>query len=146
MYGKPNFLIFLLRLSLGWLFFYSGLTKVMDKTWTAKPFLEAAKTWPELFGWLASPDNIGWVNLVNSWGQLLIGAALILGIFVGVAAFAGFLLMLLYYLPILDFPRVGEHGYLVDEHIIYALALVLLIRLRAGRFFGLSWFFGRSVF
>ncbi|MBI2506838.1 MAG: hypothetical protein HYW00_01740 [Candidatus Colwellbacteria bacterium] len=76
-------------------------------------------------------------NLLNEGGLTLIGAALILGIFVRLASLAGVVVMLLYYFPIVQFPRV-EHGFIVDEHIIYALALLVLSTSRAGKIWGLE--------
>lgn len=145
MHGKPKIFIFLLRVSLGWIFFYSGLTKILDKSWSSKGFLASAKTFPELFQWFASPQNLVWVDFVNKWGQLLIGTALILGVFIGLAGFFGALLMLLYYFPGLHFPFV-TNGFIVDEHIIYAIVFLLLVRLKAGRIFGLSSIFGRTTY
>jgi len=142
MYGRPKFLLFLLRVSMGWIFFYSGLSKILSGNWTAKAYLENAQTFSNLYAWFASPANIGWVDFVNQWGQLLIGAALILGVFVRSASFGGILLMILYYFPVLDFPAVGEHAFLVDEHVIYALVLMLLIRFKAGSFYSLRSPFG----
>jgi thiosulfate dehydrogenase [quinone] large subunit len=139
MYGlKGKFLIFLLRISMGWMFFYSGASKILNVHWSARDYLLDAKTFSNFFGWLALPQNIGWVNFANEWAQLLIGTALLIGIFVRPAAWGGVILMVLYYLPVLDFPRAGADGYIVDAHIIYALILLLLIRLRAGKHFGLS--------
>ncbi|MBI3070189.1 MAG: DoxX family protein, partial [Candidatus Levybacteria bacterium] len=48
---------------------------------------------------------------------------LILGVFVRLAALSGILLMLLYYLPILNFPYVGRGttSFLIDQHIIFIL-------------------------
>ena len=143
MYGKPKFIIFSLRLVMGWLFFYSGITKILDPDWTAAGLLQNASTFSGFFAWLASPKNITWINFLNEWGQLAIGVALILGVFVSYASFFGALMMGLYYLPGLDFPFV-EHGFLIDEHIIYALLFLLLIRLRAGRIYSISSLFGRN--
>jgi len=142
MYGKPKFITLLLRLSLGWVFFYSGLTKILNSDWTAKGYLEGAQTLGGFFTWLASPQNITWVNFLNEWGQLAIGVALILGVFVNYASFFGAAMVILYYFPVLDFPFV-ENGFLIDDHIIYALAFLLLIRLRAGRSYSIMSFFGR---
>ena len=146
MHSKPKFLIFFLRISLGWMFFYSGLTKILDAKWTAKGFLANAKTFPGLYDWFASPQNMAWVDFVNKWGQLAIGLALLLGVFVGFAAACGAAMMALYYFPGLKFPFVGADMVLIDEHIIYILALLLLIRLRAGKVFGLGSIFGRSLY
>lgn len=146
MHGKPKFLIFFLRVTLGWVFFYSGLIKILDKNWTSKGFLLSAKTFPGFYEWFASPQNLSWVDFVNKWGQMLIGAALILGVFVGLAAFFGAVLMALYYFPGLQFPYVANNLVLIDEHVIYALAFLLLARLRAGRVFGFNAFFGRTMY
>lgn len=130
--------LFLLRVSLGWLMFYAGITKLLNPAWSAAGYLQNAKTFSGLFAWFAQPSNIGWVNFVNEWGLTLLGVSLILGVFVRSSSIAGVALMLLYYFPVLEFPRVGTHSYLVDEHIVYALVLVFFAVLRAGRYFGLE--------
>jgi thiosulfate dehydrogenase [quinone] large subunit len=130
--------LFLLRISIGWLFFYAGITKVLDPSWTAKGYLMGAKTFPELFNFFLKPDILPIVNFLNQWGLLLIGVALILGVFMRTATVAGISLMILYYLPILNFPYPNTHSYIVDEHIIYALVLVVLLASGAGRAWGLQ--------
>ena len=78
------------------------------------------------------------VDFVNEWGLTLLGLSLIFGVFVQLSSILGAVLMLLYYLPILDFPYPNPYSYLVDEHIIYALVLLLFASLRAGRVWGLE--------
>lgn len=133
-----NISLFLLRVSMGWLFFYAGITKVLNPEWTAEGYLKAAKTFPELFNFFAAPGALPVVNLLNEWGLTLIGVALILGVFVRWAAWAGMALMVLYYLPILDFPYPNAHSYIVDEHIIYFFALWVLSAFGAGKVWGLG--------
>lgn len=128
----------LLRLALGWIFLYAGIIKVMDKGWSAAGFLAGAKTFPEFYAWFALPSNIAWVNLINEWGLILIGVSLIIGLWTRWSSLAGIVLMILYYLPGLNFPYVGEHSLLVDEHIIYILGLAIILAFRAGRYFGLD--------
>jgi thiosulfate dehydrogenase [quinone] large subunit len=144
MHKVQKITLLLLRLGLGWLFFYAGITKVLDPAWSAAGYLGQAQTFPSLFAWFASPAHIGWVNMVNEWGLTLIGAALIVGIFVRWASVAGIAFMALYYLPILSFPYAGEHSYIVDDHIIYMLALVVLAVFHAGRYWGLDGRMGRK--
>lgn len=127
--------VVLLRLLLGWLFLYSGLTKVLDPAWSAAGFLGGAENFSAIYGWFASAANIGWVDFLNEWGQLFIGLGLVFGTLTRMACFAGVLLMVLYYLPGLSFPYV-DHGFLVDSHIIYAAAFLLLANLRAGQYLG----------
>jgi thiosulfate dehydrogenase [quinone] large subunit len=127
----------LLRLALGWLFFYAGISKLTDPSWSAAGFLQTANTFPEFFRWFAMPQHITWVNLVNAWGLTLIGISLIAGACMRWAAYAGILLMALYYLPGLTFPYL-PHAYLVDEHVIYSLALLLLITTHANHIYGVD--------
>lgn len=130
--------LFLLRISLGWLFFYAGITKVLNSTWSAEGYLKSAKTFTGFYQWLASLSILPVTNFVNEWGLTLIGVSLILGIGVRFFSVFGAVLMLLYYLPILNFPYPNPHSFLVDEHIIYALVLLLFASLRAGRIWGLE--------
>lgn len=135
MKNKTSLLV--LRLAIGWFFLYSGFDKVMNPEWTAAGFLGSAKTFPAMFSWFSSASNIDWVNALNAWGQLFIGVGLISGTLVRLASWSGVLLMLMYYLPGLDFPHV-EHGFLVDDHVLYALVFFLLAEQRAGQYFGLD--------
>lgn len=130
--------IALMRIALGALFLYAGITKVLDPAWSAAGYLRAAKTFPELFGWFASPGNLGWVNFLNEWGLTLIGVALIFGAYVKWASWAAIGLQALYYLPILDFPYVGERSFIVDEHVIYAIAFLILIYGKAEEYWNLT--------
>lgn len=129
---------FLLRVALGILFFYAGITKLMNPNWSAAGYLKGAKTFPEFYQFLTSPDVIPVINFINEWSLTLLGVSLLLGIFVRLSSWFGALLMLLYYLPILKFPFIGTHSFLVDEHIIYIFSLLLLGSLRSGRFWGLE--------
>lgn len=129
-------LLLLLRLALGWFFLYSGATKVLDPSWSAAGYLKGAETFAFLYQFFASPQLLPIINIVNSWGQLLLGISLILGYYVRYSGVAGAILMLLYYIPILKFPFAGEHALLVDEHIIYALLLLYFSRAHTEPFFG----------
>lgn len=119
-------MLFLLRIGAGWFLFYAGITKVLDPSWTAAGYLSTAKTFPEFYSFLASPGVIDIVNPLNAWGLTLLGAALILGVLVRYAAPLAAILMLLYWFVVLDFPYPNSHAYIIDEHIIYALAFLVL--------------------
>ena len=126
-----------LRITVGWLMFYAGITKILDPNWSAAGYLNSAKTFSGFFQWLATPDILPFINFINEWGLTLLGVSLILGVFVRISSSLGAVLMMLYYFPILDFPYAG-HGFLVDEHIIYAAALLFLGSIHAGRYYGLE--------
>src|SRR3989338_1472306 len=123
--------LFLLRISMGWLMFYAGLTKIIDPGWSAAGYLNSAKTFPALYKWFASAEVLPLVNFVNEWGLTLLGVSLILGIGVRLASVLGAALMLMYYFPVLQFPVIPPHSYIVDDHIIYALVLVYFAAVKA---------------
>ncbi|OGH15675.1 MAG: hypothetical protein A3C22_00170 [Candidatus Levybacteria bacterium RIFCSPHIGHO2_02_FULL_37_10] len=133
-----NIYIFFLRISLGILFLYAGITKVVNPSWSAAGYLKGATTFPDFYNFLLQPEILPIINFINAWGLTLLGVSLILGIFVRLSSKLGALLMLLYYIPILKFPFVGTHSFLVDEHIIYIASLLLLGSAKAGRFLGLE--------
>ncbi len=129
---------FLLRITMGWMFFYAGITKVINPAWSAEGFLREAKTLPEFYEWLASPSVLPVVNFLNEWGLTLLGVSLMLGIMLRVSTTLGAVLMFLYYLVALDFPYPNTHAFIVDEHIIYIAALLSLSAVKAGRIWGLE--------
>ncbi|MEK7138266.1 MAG: hypothetical protein AAB787_02030, partial [Patescibacteria group bacterium] len=75
---------------------------------------------------------------INEWGLTLLGITLILGIFVRLSSVLGAILMFMYYFPILQFPYPNTHSFIVDEHIIYATALLFLAAIKSGRVWGLE--------
>lgn len=121
-----------IRLTLGWLMFYAGITKVLDPEWTSVGYLKGAKTFAGFYAWLTAPGVIDVVDVLNAWGLTLLGVSLILGLFVRLSSLLGAALMLLYWFPVLDFPWVA-HGFLVDDHVIYAAVLLHLAAVKAGR-------------
>ncbi len=133
-----------MRILLGWLFFYAGITKILDASWTATSFLESAKTFPGFYSLLAHPLAIGLINVVNEWGLTLLGLSLIFGFWVRLSSLLGAITMVLYYFAANSFPSV-PNGFLVDQHIIYAAILILFRYLDAGLYFGLDgWKAARS--
>lgn len=126
-----------LRLTLGWLFFYAGITKVLESSWSAAEYLNNAKAFTGFYGWLASPGILPVTSFVNEWGLTLLGVSLILGVGVRLASYLGAAMMILYWLP-LGLPHPNEHAYVVDDHVIYAAGLLVLAAMRAGRTFGLE--------
>jgi thiosulfate dehydrogenase [quinone] large subunit len=134
-----NVSLFLLRVGVGWLMFYAGITKVLNPVWSAEGYLRSAKTFPGFYQWLAGPGILPVINFVNEWGLTMLGVSLILGIAVRLSSVLGAVLMILYWFPVLQFPYV-EHGFLVDDHVVYALVLLYFAAVRAGRVWGLeSW-------
>src|SRR3989344_1942321 len=108
-------LLFLTRVAMGWLFLYAGFTKVINPDWSAAGYIGNAKTFSGFYNWFLRPDVLPLTNLINEWGLTLLGVSLIFGVLVRYSAVLGSLLMLMYYFPILDFPKAGANSFIVDD-------------------------------
>ena len=93
---------------------------------------------------MAHPAVLRVVDLLNVWGLVLIGLALLLGAFSRFAAVAGIVLLSLYYVaspPLVGLPSNGaaEGSYLiVNKNLVEILALCVVAAFPAGGFFGLE--------
>src|SRR5690606_34126364 len=109
---KTAFMWLIIRLYVGWAWFEAGWHKVNDAAWTGDQAGTAvtgfvrgalAKTGgehPDVQGWYANflqnvvLENAEIFGYLIAWGELLVGVALIVGLFVGIAAFFGLLMNL----------------------------------------------------
>ena len=124
------------RLSMGWIFIWSGFDKLITG-FSSEGFLVNASKGPlkDIFVDMGTSQTaLDVIDPLVIWGQILIGFSLILGLFTRVGAFFGALLMLMFYLPVL-YP---ENNPFMDEHIIYIGILALLGALGAGRILGID--------
>jgi thiosulfate dehydrogenase [quinone] large subunit len=149
-----------LRISTGFIFLWAFLDKTFGlhyatpsaRAWIhggspTKGFLSSVEVGP-FQSFFHSIAGDAWANWLFMLGLLGIGAALILGVGLRVAAVAGVIMLALMWLA--EFP-LAQHtsagaptmstNPIVDYHLIYAVVLVVLAETNAGRFWGL----GRSV-
>lgn len=129
-----------LRFIMGWVFLQAGIQKALDPTWGASGFLGGvAEANPFGFLWPLMTEMAA-VDPLVMYGQILIGLALLLGVFFRFAALMGGLQMVLFWMASLEggvmmgLP-VG-HGYVINSNIVYALILFGLGALNAGRIYG----------
>ena len=136
----------LARISLGWVFLWAFLDKAFGlgyATASKDAWIEGGSP---TFGFLSfgasgpfkgvynSMAGDAWADWLFMAGLLAIGLALILGVFVNLAAAAGAVLLLLMWTAVLP----PENNPVIDDHIIYALTLGLLACAGAGRWLGLG--------
>lgn len=133
----------IVRILLGWYMFFAGIEKVLDPAWTAKGFLLSAQTFPTLYAWFALPGNSWWVDPLNAWGITLVGVAFVLGVGIRAASWGGAALMILYYFPHYTLPFI-PHGFIVEYHIVFAAAFILIGLMPEARRFALSGFFKKT--
>jgi thiosulfate dehydrogenase [quinone] large subunit len=126
----------LLRLTMGWIFIYSGIDKLVTN-FSAAGFLVHSTQGP-LGGWFQDlGTNQAALDIINPlviWGQILIGITLTFGIFTRGGLFWGAVMVFLFYLS--QFPPATNP--FMDEHLVYIVVFALLGALGAGRIFGLD--------
>ncbi|WP_233204295.1 DoxX family membrane protein [Halegenticoccus soli] len=124
-----------LRVVLGWVFFYSGITKLFDPSWTASGYLQHAVPEANPFGGLWPVfATLPLVDVLVQWGLTLTGLGLLLGAFVRWNAFWAAFMMVMFWASSLPL----EHAIFVDEHIVYIAVLMGLVAFGAGRIGGLD--------
>jgi thiosulfate dehydrogenase [quinone] large subunit len=132
-------LILFFRLTMAWTFLYAASHQVFVPGWSVAGFLGSTKTFHAVYAPFTGPVIAPVLSFLVAYGHLLIGLSLLAGLMVRVSAAFGILLMLLYWTAHMDFPYISNaNNFLVDEHIVYAGVLVLLIVERAGHIFGLD--------
>ncbi|MFC7027775.1 DoxX family membrane protein [Halomicroarcula sp. GCM10025324] len=142
--------LFLMRIVMGWTLFQGGITKLVtymdgnpENNWTAAGFLAnavpAGNPFTGLFASMAGNPLIDWLNML---GLTLAGLALLLGAAVRFAAFWGAVMMIFYWMASLTGGLMAglpvAHGWVVDDHIVYAVLLFGLGAFGSGRILGLD--------
>lgn len=162
--ARQGFIWGLLRLALGWTFLWAFLDKLLalgfatgrnpetgridffgPDAWinSGSPtggFLEFGTKGPfaEFFQGLAGAFWVDWVYMLSMLG---LGVALILGIGVRLAGIAGAIWMGLFYAAGFIWP---QNNPLVDNHVIYAIVLLGIAHVGAGRWLGLGGWWSRT--
>jgi thiosulfate dehydrogenase [quinone] large subunit len=157
-----RYLLALTRISLGWVFLWAFLDKTFalgmetgknaetgavdrfgDAAWIhggspTEGFLKFAATGPfkGFYNDIAGAALTNWLFMLALAG---VGTALVLGVTMRLAAAAGALLLVMMWSVVLR----PENNPFMDDHLIYAMVIVLLALTSAGRTFGLGRFWER---
>jgi len=137
-----SMILTVLRLVIGWHLLYEGLSKLLVSDWTSAGYLSRSN-WilASFFRWLTEdPARLRAVDLLNVWGLILIGLALLCGFLPRLASFFGAVLLLLYYATFSPWYGIpGEnHYFVVSKVLIEVIALTLLMVFPAGSMFRLD--------
>jgi thiosulfate dehydrogenase [quinone] large subunit len=141
-----------LRVVMGWVLLQGGLTKLVtyldanpENNWTAAGYL--ANAIPEgnpFMGLFADMAGSGLVDILVMWGLTLTGIGLLLGAFVRWNAFWAAVMMMLFWAASLTGGLLQglplAHGWVVDDHVVYAMLLFGLGAIGAGRILGVDGF------
>ncbi|NIM89763.1 MAG: DoxX family membrane protein [Candidatus Aminicenantes bacterium] len=136
----------ILRLLIGWHFFYEGFVKLFNPYWSSAGFLlETQGIFKGLASSIvASPAALRVVDFLNVWGLILIGAGLILGCLTRAATLSGIFLLFLYYVfhpPLIGYTYATpvEGSYLiVNKILIETFALLVLLVFPTGGIIGID--------
>jgi len=132
-------LILFFRLAMAWTFLYAASHQVLVPGWSVAGFLDSTKTFHGIYSQFTGPGIAPVLSFLVGYGHLLIGLSLLVGLMVRISAVFGILLMLLYWTAHMDFPYISNtNNFVVDEHIVFAGVLVLLIVEHAGHVWGLD--------
>jgi len=145
--SKSNVLsitFFILRTVIGWHFLYEGIVKVSSSSWSAYGYLLNSRwIFTGFFNWIAeTPAILKIVDLLNVWGLVFIGLALLFGVFTRAAAILGITLLAFYYLATppfigMDFGVPVEGHYLiVNKNLIELVALIIFLVIPSSKIYG----------
>lgn len=136
----------LTRIAMGFIFFWAFIDKLFGLGFATKPesswlaggsptagFLGHATHGP-LASIFQNMAGQGWVDWLFMIGLLGIGLALLLGIGMRIAGYAGALLVLLMWSAALP----PANNPLLDEHVVYAFLFLAFTHMDAGKWFGLG--------
>jgi thiosulfate dehydrogenase [quinone] large subunit len=142
--------IVLMRIFIGWHFLYEGIVKIYSPDWTSFGYLASAQgPLKSVFSALTNQAVLPWVDMLNITALIVVGFALILGIFEKLGAFIGIGLLALYYLahPSLPgLPQIGVEGnyWFVNKNLIELVACLVLYQFPTGHYFGLKRIFNKN--
>lgn len=142
--------LFLLRIVMGWTLLQAGITKLItyldldpENNWTAAGFLQHAI--PEgnpLMGTWQGMAGGPLIDVLVIWGLTLTGLGILLGAVLRWNAFWGAVQMLFFRAASLEGGPASRlplaHGWVVDDHIVYAVLLFGLGAFGAGRILGVD--------
>ena len=137
-----GYAIVALRIVMGWVLFQGGITKVLDPSFTAAGYLTNLPEGNPFIGFFGSMAGNSVIDGLVAWGLTLTGIGLMAGALTRWCAFWGAVMMLFFWaasltggiaqgLPI-------AHGWVVDDHIVYAALLFGLGAIGAGRILGVD--------
>jgi thiosulfate dehydrogenase [quinone] large subunit len=145
-----GYAIIALRVVMGWTLFQGGVTKLVTyldadpaNNWTAAGFLNNAipegNPFVGMWGTMAGSPLI---DALVMWGLTLTGLGLIVGALVRWNAFWGAVMMLFFWAASLQGGLLAglplAHGWVVDDHLVYAALLFGLGAIGAGRILGVD--------
>ena len=145
-YSKNQlYFLVLMRMAIGWHFLYEAFLKLLNPSWTSKGYLISAEgPFAFFFRWLSNDALIGITDVLTISLLLVAGLALLLGFRERAGAWAGILILAMFYLahpalPWLQGTGPAEGNYMIiNKNIIELLALGVIAYFPTSQYFGLD--------
>lgn len=134
----------LVRMVVGWHFLYEGIAKLNNPGWSSAAYLMESKwLFAGFFHRLISSEPLlNTVDFLNTWGLILIGICLFIGVFTRIACVSGAFLLLLYYIAnppfVYSSVPVTSHFYIINYNLIEAFVLAGLAALPRNYLWGVG--------
>jgi uncharacterized membrane protein YphA (DoxX/SURF4 family) len=150
--GIKLYALALLRIVIGWHFLFEGVTKLFTPSWSSADYLLLSNwIFKGVFHTIAeNPGLLAIADFTVTWGLILIGIFLFVGLFDRIVSIAGMILLALFWLanpPLtgLDFGLPHEGNYLIiDKNLVEMAGLFILFLFPTGKLMGLSMFIKRG--
>lgn len=147
--GPSLWALLILRVLIGWHFLYEGMVKLVNPDWSSVGFLlDSQGMFAKFFISMASsPGMLNVIDILNTWGLILVGLGLILGVLNKFATWGGIALLALYFLshpPMVGFKfsAPSEGSYLwVNKNLVEMSALFVLYLFPTSHIIGIDRFF-----
>ncbi|WP_372910557.1 hypothetical protein [Salinigranum sp.] len=145
-----GYAIIAMRVTMGWVLLQGGVTKLVtyldanpENNWTAAGYLmNAIPEGNPFVGMWGAMAGSPLIDALVMWGLTLTGLGLILGALVRWNAFWGAVMMLFFWAAALEGGIMAglplAHGWVVDDHLVYAFLLFGLGAIGAGRILGVD--------
>jgi thiosulfate dehydrogenase [quinone] large subunit len=131
--------VLVFRLLMAWTFLYAASHQVFNPKFSAVAFLSQTKTFHDVYSVIAIPAFDPVLTFLVSYGHLLIGLSLLVGLCVRISATFAVALLVMYWTAHMDWPFIeNRNNFIVDYHIVYAILCVYLIARSAGHVWGLD--------
>lgn len=136
----------ILRVAIGWYFLYEGLAKLLSPGWTSYGYLMDSQGWfAGIFRSIGQNQTLmPVVDIVNTYGLIIIGLFLILGLLEKIGYIGAVTLLILYYLSHpaslnVTYILLPEGSYLwINKNIVMLCAVVVLMAFPTARRIGLD--------
>lgn len=143
-YSKSQlYFLVILRMTIGWHFLYEAFLKLLNPGWSSQGYLSSAEgPLAFLFQWLGSESMVGITDILTIVILLVAGLSLILGFREKAGAWAGMIMLAMFYLAHPPFPWLSGAGPAEGNYLFINKNLIELFALGVVAFFPTSQFIG----